>query len=253
MSYTVNVSGIAASTTEQHLHDFFSFCGKISQIDLDETGPSKSAVINFEKPSAAKTALMLNDGSLDGAHLTVHSDIVHQDEEETPHVPGSPLDQSDKPRAAIAAEYLAKGYKLSDNVLLRAIQYDNEKGISTRFLNYFQSLDVSIGAKALGPDQKISSKFTSTIQTATQHARTVDEQKGYTKVAGDYYARALSSSFGQRVRSFYTSTSKQIFDIHEEARRIAGEDKASQTALATDSIGGEASGSADSSEAPKAA
>ncbi|KAF8272644.1 hypothetical protein EI94DRAFT_1718009 [Lactarius quietus] len=230
MSYTVNVSGIAASTTEQHLHDFFS----ISQIDLDETGPSKSAVINFEKPSAAKTALMLNDGSLDGAHLTVHSDIVHQDEEETPH--------SDKPRAAIAAEYLAKGYKLSDNVLQRAIQYDNEKGISTRFLNYFQSLDVSIGAKALGPDQKISSKFTSTIQTATQHARTVDEQKGYTKVAGDYYARALSSSFGQRVRSFYTSTSKQIFDIHEEARRIAGEDKASQTALATDSI-----------EAPKAA
>jgi len=196
---------------------------------------------------------MLNGGSLDGAHLSVLSDTVHPDEEEAPHVPGSPLDQSDKPRAAIAAEYLAKGYKLSDNVLQRAIQFDSEKGISKRFLNYFQSLDASIGAKALGPDQTISGKLTSTIQTATLHAKTVDEQKGYTKGAGDYYARALSSPFGQRVRSFYTTTSKQILDIHEEARRIAGENNATQNAPATESTGGEASGSVDSSAAPKVA
>lgn len=252
MSYTVNVSSIAASTTEQQLHEFFSFCGKISQIDLDETGPSKSAVIHFEKPSAAKTALMLNSGVLDGAHLNVHSDTVHPDEEEVPHVPGSPLDQSDKPRAGIAAEYLAKGYTLSDSILHRAIHLDNEKGISTRFLNYFQSLDASIGAKALGPDQTISGKLTSTIQTATQHAKTVDEQKGYTKVAGDYYTRALSSPLGQRVRAFYTSTSKQILDIHEEARRLADEHKALQDAHATEPTGGEASGSAPSSESKEA-
>ncbi|KAI9443064.1 hypothetical protein H4582DRAFT_1152301 [Lactarius indigo] len=251
MSYTVNVSSIAASTTEQQLHDFFSYCGKISQINLDETGPSKSAVVHFEKPNAAKTALILNGGSLDGAHLSVHSDTVHPDEEEAPHVPGSPLDQSDKPRAGIAAEYLAKGYKLSDSILQRAIQLDNEKGISTRFLNYFQSLDVSIGAKALGPDQTLSGKVTSTFQTATQRAKTVDEQKGYTKVAGDYYTRALGSPLGQRVRSFYTSTSKQILDIHEEARRIAGEHKDSQHTHATGSTGGEASGPSESKEASK--
>lgn len=66
-----------------------------------------------------------------------------------------------------------------------------EKGISKQFLNYFQSLDSSIGAKALGPDQTISGKVTSTIQTATQHARTVDEQKGYSKVAGDVCRRTI--------------------------------------------------------------
>ena len=66
-----------------------------------------------------------------------------------------------------------------------------EKGISNRFLNYFQSLDSSIGAKALGPDQTISGKVTSTIQTATQHAKTVDEQKGYSKVAGDVCRRTI--------------------------------------------------------------
>jgi len=230
MSYTVNVSGIAPSTTEQQLHDYFSFCGRISKIDLEESGPSKSAAIYFEKPSAAKTALILNESLLDGNHLTVHSDEVHPDEEGSGanHVPGAPLEQSDKPRAGIAAEYLAKGYKLSDSILQRAIHLDSEKGISKRFLGYFQSLDSSIGAKALGPDQTITGKVSSTIQTATQHAKTVDEQKGYTKVAGDYYTRALSSSLGQRVRAFYTTTSKQIFDIHEEARRIADEHKASQ-------------------------
>ncbi|KAH9073367.1 hypothetical protein EDB83DRAFT_2516249 [Lactarius deliciosus] len=252
MSYTVNVSGIAASTTEQHLNEFFTLCGGISRIDIDETGLSKSAVVHFEKPTAVRTALMLNGGSLDGAQLSIHSDTVHPDEEEAPHVPGSPLDQSDKPRAGIAAEYLSKGYKLSDGILQRAIQLDTEKGISTRFLNYFQSLDVSIGAKALGPDQTLSGKVTSTFQTATQRAKTVDEQKGYTKVAGDYYTRALGSPLGQRVRSFYTSTSKQILDIHEEARRIADEHKDSQHAHATGSTDEEASGPAHSSESKEA-
>jgi len=66
-----------------------------------------------------------------------------------------------------------------------------EKGISNRFLSYFQSVDSSIGAKALGPDQTISGKVTSTIQTATQHAKTVDEQKGYSKVAGDVCRRII--------------------------------------------------------------
>ncbi len=89
------------------------------KIDLDETGPSKSAIIHFEKSSAAKTALMVRlsrayrhrlscsaltqlNGSLLGRDtLNVHSDTVHPDEEdsEAAHVPGTPLDQSDKPRA----------------------------------------------------------------------------------------------------------------------------------------------------------
>ena len=74
-------------------------------------------MIEFQKSSAAKTALMvrsllavrtvsliglpaqLNGGTLDGTQLNVFSDTVHPDEEEAPHVPGSPLDQSDKPRA----------------------------------------------------------------------------------------------------------------------------------------------------------
>jgi len=37
--------------------------------------------------------------------------------------------------------------------------------------------------------------------------------------------KAITSPLGQKVRSFYTDTSKQVLDIHEEARRIADHEK----------------------------
>ncbi|ETW82006.1 hypothetical protein HETIRDRAFT_418015 [Heterobasidion irregulare TC 32-1] len=246
MSYSVNVSDIAPTTSEKQLHDFFT----IKSVDFKEN--EKSATVHFEKSSAAKTAIMLNGGTLDGAHLTVTSDVVHPDDEETPHVEGTPIEQSDKPRAGIAAEYLAKGYTLSDHILQRAIHIDNEKGISKRFLNYFQSVDTSLGAKALGPDQTISGKVTSTLQNATQQARAVDEQKGISKSATDYYTRALSSPLGQRVRAFYTTTSKQVLDIHEEARRLSAEHKAANPSPSTSTPAAAGSGSAEVPGAPAA-
>ncbi|KAI0785722.1 hypothetical protein C8Q75DRAFT_774284 [Abortiporus biennis] len=218
MSYSVHVSDISAQTTEQHLHDFFTFCGTITSINF--TPDTHTAIVNFEKPQAAKTALMLNGGTLDGAHLVVKSD----DEKVTGSVPpedhGEP-EQSDKPRAGIAAEYLARGYELSDQILQRAIELDNQHGISHKFLSYIQNIDTTLGAKALGPEKTISGKLQESVQQAQTRARTIDQEKGYSKIAGDYYLKALSSPLGQRVKSFYTTTSKQIFDIHEEAKRIA--------------------------------
>ena len=52
------------------------------------------------------------------------SDTVHEDEEHDGHN-GEHIDQSDKPRAGIAAEYLARGYTLSDQILQRAIELDS--------------------------------------------------------------------------------------------------------------------------------
>ena len=42
-----------------------------------------------------------------------------------------------------------------------------------------------------------------------------------------YYEQAIASQVGQRVRRFYTETSKQVHDIHEEARHIAQAEKKS--------------------------
>ncbi|KAI0629892.1 hypothetical protein C8Q77DRAFT_1139081 [Trametes polyzona] len=218
-AYTIHVSGISDATTEQHLTDFFTFCGKITSVQYDK--PNHTATIHFEKPSAAKTALMLNGGTLDGAHLTITSDQVHQDKDDGAAHHEGHIDQADKPRAGIAAEYLARGYTLSDQILQRAIELDKQHGISNRFLSYIQSLDTKLGEKALGPEKTLSGKVQETLASATQQAKAVDEQKGITKTATDYYTRALSSPFGQKVKAFYTSTSKQVLDIHEEARRIA--------------------------------
>ncbi|KAK7469441.1 hypothetical protein VKT23_003913 [Stygiomarasmius scandens] len=220
-THAVHVANIAPTTNQQHLHDFFEFCGKITSIDFN--ADAKSATVHFEKPSAAKTALMLNGGTLDGSALTVTSDVTYPDEDENHE---DPVSQSDKPRAAVAAEYLAKGYTLSDQILQRAIDLDNKQGISKRFLSYFHSIDSSIGSKALGPDKTISGKVQETLQAATQQAKTVDEQRGITKTAHDYYTKALASPMGKKVYDFYTTTSKQALDIHEEAKRLHAANKA---------------------------
>lgn len=68
----------------------------------------------------------------------------------------------------------------------RSLAYGVDKqGISKRFLNYFHSLDASLGARTLGPDQTISGKVQSTVTAATQQARTVDEHRGLSKTAHD--------------------------------------------------------------------
>jgi hypothetical protein len=128
----------------------------------------------------------------------------------------------------------------------------DKQGISKQFLSYFQNLDKSVGERALGPDRTISGKVQSTVGRAVQQAKIVDEEKGYLKALQDvsffffamkglfifyslkqYYMKAISSPLGQRVRAFYTESSKQVQDIHEEARRIADHDKSSASKQAT--------------------
>jgi len=236
---TVNVSGISSSTTETQLRDFFSFCGKIKSVEHK----GSSAVVHFEKKSAARTALMLNEGTLDGATLTVTSDSVDEHDDPATSKDGDHFDQSDKPKAGIAAEYLAKGYVLSDKVLQKAIEMDHKQGISERFLNYIRHLDTTLGARLLGPEKTVSGKVQEAAEAATQQARSVDEQKGISKTANDYYTKALSSPFGEKVRAFYTTTSKQVQDIHEEARRLAESQKAQETGTTTEKPAGENVGS----------
>lgn len=118
-----------------------------------------------------------------------------------------------------------------------------QKGISTRFLGFINSIDSTIGQKALGPDQTISGKVQSSVSGGISQARSFNEQKGVTKKVGDvraspivrphvvltivaqYYTGALNTSFGSKVQAFYTTTAKRVHDIHEEAKRLAGWNK----------------------------
>jgi len=229
-SYPVKVGSLSPTTTQQGLHDFFSFCGTIKSIRIEQE--KKGATIEFENISAARTALMLNGGTLDGSTISVTSDAV-QSEVDAPGATSTTtegtataFEQSDKPRAGIAAEYLARGYELHEHILQRAIDIDQKQGISTKFLSYLSGLDKTVGSKVLGPDQLVSTKVQETVTQATTQAKQYDEQKGITKSASDYFSKAISSPFGSKVWKFYTDTQKQVLDIHEEAKRIQEHHKA---------------------------
>lgn len=54
---TVHVTGISDKTSEKEVRDFFSFCGKISNLSTTtEQGGKQSAAVTFEKPTAAKVS-----------------------------------------------------------------------------------------------------------------------------------------------------------------------------------------------------
>jgi len=177
---------------------------------------SKAATVTFEKETAAKTALLLDNtqlgptqvsvtagaslGELSGQSGSGSSSAAAQD-------PDS-LDQEDKPRSRIAAEYLAHGYTLSDQALKRALELDQQHGISARFTNTLKAYD---------------DKY-----KVTDKAQAVDHQygitsRGYNLLAGlhTYYQKAANTPTGQRLVDFYNQGQRQVIDIHNEARRLA--------------------------------
>ncbi|OIW24840.1 hypothetical protein CONLIGDRAFT_717841 [Coniochaeta ligniaria NRRL 30616] len=209
---TVQVANIAAKTEDKEIKDFFSFCGKITDIKVTSEGASKSAVVTFEKETAAKTALLLNHTKLGENEITVtgstdadksDSGYKHQDDRDT-----DDITQEEKPRSRILAEYLAHGYVVADASLKKAIDLDEQHGVSSRFLNTLTSLD---------------NKY-----HATDRAKTVDQSYGITQRAsgllsglGSYFEKATNTPTGRKLVQFYTNGQRQVEDIHNEARRLA--------------------------------
>ncbi|KAL4965640.1 putative actin cytoskeleton protein (VIP1) [Aspergillus stella-maris] len=217
---TVHVSGIAPATSDKEVQDFFSFCGKITHISVTpssgEANAPKSATVTFEKDAAAKTALLLDQTQLGPSVVTVKAaqsldDIAGSQtasaadaKDENHH----DLEQEDKPRSRILAEYLADGYTISDQALQRAIAIDQKHGFSSRFTSVLSNFDKKTGAtdraKGLDESYKISEK------AAT----------GW-RGLHSYFEKALGTPSGQKLRQFYSQTNKQVQDIHSEARRLA--------------------------------
>ena len=118
------------------------------------------------------------------------------------------ISQEEKPRSRIVAEYLAHGYVLSDNALQKAIALDNKHGISARFTTALTNFDAKY--------------------KATDKAKGIDASYGITDKAttgwkglSSYFEKAIGTPTGQKLAAFYTSSDKQVRDIHAEARRLA--------------------------------
>ena len=232
MSTTVHVAGISSQTSEKEVRDFFSFCGKITSLSVtpssDDVDASKSAAVTFEKETAAKTALLLDNTQLGSSqvHVTTASGIddIASKAGNATTTESDDISQEDKPRSRIVAEYLAHGYVLGDNVLQKAIQLDNQHGYSNRFTQALSNFDSKT--------------------KASDRAKSIDQSYGVSNTAmgawsglTSYFEKALSTPTGQKVRDFYVQGDRQVRDIHSEARRLA-DLKAGKTSNAPENISG---------------
>jgi RNA recognition motif-containing protein len=210
---TVHVKNLSPKTSEEEVKDFFSFCGKITTLEITSAGETQNATVTFEKETAAKTALLLDNTQLGATQVQVSSATGSNEDDGSHYKDNEKRDsdeitQEEKPRSRIVAEYLAHGYVLGDTAIQRAIDLDSKHGVSNRFLSTLQNLD---------------SKY-----HATDKAKSVDQSYGVTPKVNNflsglssYYEKAAGTPSGQKLVNFYTQTSRQVVDIHNEARRLA--------------------------------
>jgi len=230
MSTTIHVEGIAASTTDQEVRDFFSFCGKIVNLSVtptsNEKDSPKSASVTFEKETAAKTALLLDNTQLGPSQVHVKSAASLSELAGSHEAQEEEIEQEDKPRSRILAEYLAHGYVIGDKVIERALALDQQHGFSSKFTKTLTDFD---------------SKY-----KAVDKAKAADEKYGVTRSAtsawnslNSYFESAVNTPSGQKLRNFYEVGNKQVLDVHNEARHLAnlkqakiGEEASSSSAAA---------------------
>lgn len=226
MASTIHVENISSKTSEDEIKSFFSFCGKISHISVTPTdNDTKSASVTFEKTTAAKTALLLDSTQLgpNSVRVTSAKSIDELAGEKSSSAEEAKdgdhhIEQEEKPRARIIAEYLAQGYNISDKAIEKALAIDQQHGISTRFTQALQNLD---------------SRF-----QATQKAQAVDSKLGITSkvTAGwqglySYFDKAAGTPTGQKLRQFYMTGNKTVMDVHNEARHLADLNKGGHSSI----------------------
>lgn len=169
--------------------------------------------MTFEKETAAKTALLLDNTQLGPAQVHVTSSNAPASGEKAAAPGGEEqsaeqIAQEDKPRSRIVAEYLAHGYVISDKAIERAISLDQQHGVSNRFVSALTNFDSKYGVseKAVQMDQRLG---------ASSKA-----QQGWLGLSS-YFEKAANTPTGQRLRAFYDQGSKQVMDVHNEAKHLA--------------------------------
>lgn len=217
MTSTVNaveVRNIALATPDSEIKDFFSFCGKVTDIHVTNNAENKSATVTFEKETAQKTALLLNNTQLGTSTITVtnpsgsNDDLSAAGAAQSDDRDADELTQEMKPRARILAEYLAHGYVIGDAAIERAIELDSQHQVTNKFVNTLQNLDqkyhATDRAKATDQSYGISAKG-----------------KNFLTGLNSYFEKATNTPTGKKLVNFYTASSKQVQDIHTEALRLA--------------------------------
>lgn len=69
-------------------------------------------------------------------------------------------------------------------------------------MNFFNSLDHTVGAKVVGEDKTVSGKVNESAAAVIAKTREVDQNRGVSAKFNDYYSKAMGTSMGQKSVSF---------------------------------------------------
>ncbi|KAJ1983090.1 Protein vip1 [Dimargaris verticillata] len=250
----VYVTGIALEATETAVKDFFTFCGRIQQFQLRPavTGKSQEALVEFEKDSAAKTAVLLSNAMIaeqpievkyyydtfNAPSPTVPSQSPAQEHthDTDQFVQNRDLSQEEKPKTSIVQEIVASGYLLSEKIMAKAHEYDTRYGLSTKALSLLGQ--AKQGASTL--DQKLK---------VSENIKQIDEKYKIQDTVTNLTNQALSSTAGQRVSSALQQAKEQGTRAYQDGVKLAEERKQQQQREAEDEPASSASPSAAPAEA----
>lgn len=135
--------------------EFFAFCGAIQSIEeLSENG--RQFRIEFVLHKAVSTAVLLDGAELDSSPISVTEETPPPYTEESEPPEDNKVQQNDtltgdesydgilqeeKPKVAILAQLLAKGYTFSDALIQKGVDFDKEKGYSALLKLFVSGVD----------------------------------------------------------------------------------------------------------------
>lgn len=233
---SVIVSNVPKSVSAAKVEEFFAFCGSINYVnDLGSTsGDSSSFQVVFTSEKALDTALLLNDAELDGQAITVteeklpeYHDVpgqkigdnkVQSEFTKTGDSQYDDISQEEKPKLAILAQLLALGYKLSDDLIDRAIAIDKQQGISGKFKSFLSDLD-SKYLHTQDPQSSTSKNLNKAQGQFNSFAASLSKLS-YLQKLQHYFDKASAHPYGVKINQFYQQVAREVKDVHAEATRL---------------------------------
>ncbi|KAG0316824.1 hypothetical protein BG000_004706, partial [Podila horticola] len=146
------VSNISATASERTVKDFFLFCGKIQEFELQKEGDRQVALVLFERESAAKTACMLTNAMIVDSQISVKP--YFEDSADS----SENVAQENKPKVTVLAEILAAGYGIQDQIIEKGLEIDAKYGFVGRIQSYVEAAKAQ--AKTLDEKYHVTAKAT---------------------------------------------------------------------------------------------
>lgn len=187
----VFVSNISPSATEKTVSDFFSFCGRITRLNLRASAEgSQEAVVVFETDSASKTALLLTNALIVDRPITVVPYVPTTSElEAQASAPVEPLTEraqvapdAERTKTSVVASLVAAGYVLGTDTISKAREIDEKHMISLQLKVGAEQIKAK--ANEIDKQLHISETATAIKTTVVQKATEVDEKLHITEKVG---------------------------------------------------------------------